>query len=107
MGCRASIVLDSMRGMMSRAKGAGSSSREIRDGASEGSGPSGLLGDPPHIEGRARVSARVRGTASDEGRDSDGFPFPPSAETATRGRERVSPRVPGPLGGHEQDVPPQ
>jgi len=63
--------MDSMRGMMSRAQGAGSSSRGIRDGASEGSWPSGLLGDRPHVEGRARVSTRVRGSASDGGRDGD------------------------------------
>jgi len=92
---------------MSRAQGAGSSSRGVRDEASEGSGPSGILGDPPHVEGRARVSTRVRGTASDGGRDGDGFPFPPSIETATRGRERVSPRVPEPLGGGGQEVSPQ
>jgi len=89
--------MDSMRGMLSRAQGAGPSSRGIRDGASEGSGPSGPSGDPPHVEGRARVSTRVRGTASDGEGDGVGFPFPPSVETATRGRERVSPRVPGPL----------
>ena len=81
---------------MSRAQGAGFSSRGVRDGASEGSGPSGLLGDPPHVEGRARVSTRVRGTASDGVGDGDGFPFPPSVETATRVRERVSPRKAGP-----------
>jgi len=93
--------------MLSRADGAGSSSRGVRDGASESSGPGGLLGDPPHVEGRARVSTRVRGTASDGGGGGDGFPFPPSVETATRGRKRVSPRVPGPLGGGGQEVPPQ
>jgi len=93
--------------MLSRADGAGSSSRGVRDGTSEGSGPSGLLGDPPHVEGRACVSTRVRGTASDGGGGGDGFPFPPSVETATRGRERVSSRVPGPLGGGGQEVPPQ
>jgi len=106
-GSRASIVMDCMRGMLSRAEGAGSSSRGVRDKASEGSGPSGLLGDPPDVEGRARVLTRVRGTASDEGGGGDGFPFPPSAETATRGRERVSLRVPGPLGGGGQEVLPQ
>jgi len=89
--------MDSMRGMLPRAQGAGSSSRGIRDGASEGSGPSVLLRNPPHVEGRARVSTRVRGTAIDGGGDGDGFPFPPSVEPATRGRERVSPRVPGHL----------
>jgi len=99
--------MDSMRGMLSRAKGSGSSSRGVRNGAIEGSGPGGLLGDPPHVEGRARVSTRVRGTASDRGGGVDGFPFPPSVVTATRGRERVSPRVPGPLGGGGQEVPPQ
>jgi len=88
--------MDSMRGMLSRAEGAGSSSRGVRDGASEGSGPSGLLRDPPHVEGRARVSG-----------GGDGFPSTPSVETATRGRERVSPRVPGPLVGGGQEVPPQ
>jgi len=36
--------MDSMGGMSSRAKGAGSSSRGVHDGASEGSGPGGLLG---------------------------------------------------------------
>jgi len=92
---------------MSRAQGAGSSSQGIRDGASEGSGPSGLLGDPPHVEGCARGSTRVRGTARDGGGNGDGFPFPPSVETATRGRERVFLRVPGPPGGREQEVPPQ
>jgi len=99
--------MDSERGMLSRVQGAGSSSRGIRDGASEGSGSSGLLRDPPHVEGRARVYTRVRGTSSDGGGDGDGFPFPPSVETATRGRERVSPRVPGPPGGREQEAPPQ
>jgi len=97
----------SMRGMLSRAESAGSSSRGIRDGASEGSGPGGTLGDAPHVEGRARVSTRVRGTASDGGGGGDGLLSPPSVETATRGRERVSPRVPGPLGGGGQEVPPQ
>jgi len=96
-----------MRGMLSRAEGAGSFPRGVRDGASEGSGPGGLFGDPPHVEGRARVSKRVRGTASDGGGGGDGLPFPPSVETATRGRERVSPRVPGPLGGGGQELPPQ
>jgi len=91
---------------MSRAQGAGSSSRGIRDGAVEGSVPIGVSGDPTQVEGRARVSTRVRGTASDGGGDGDGFPFPPSVETATRGRERVSARVPGPRGGREQEVPP-
>jgi len=99
--------MDSMRGMLSRAQGAGSSSRRVRDGAREGSGPSGPLGDPPHVEGRARLSTRVRGTASDGGGDGDGFPFPPSVETATRGPERISPTVPGPFGGVGQEVPPQ
>jgi len=99
--------MDSMRGMLSRAQGAGSSSRGVRHGASEGSGPSGLYGDPSHVEGRALVSTRVRGTASDGDGDGYGFPFPPSVETATRGQERVSPRVPGPLGGGEKEVPPQ
>ena len=99
--------MDSTRGMLSRAEGAGSSSRGVHDGASEGSGPGGLLGDPPDVEGRARVSTRVRGTASDGGGGGDGLPFPPSVETATRGREKVSPRVPGPLGGGGQEVPPQ
>jgi len=99
--------MDSMRGMLSRAEGAGSSLRGVRDGASDGSGPGGLLGDPPHVEGRACVSTRVRGSASDGCGGGDGFPFPPSVETATRGRERVSPRVPGPLGGRGQEVPPQ
>jgi len=94
--------MESMRGMLSRAEGAGSSSRGVRDGASECSGPGGILGDPPHVDGRARVSTRVCGTASDGGGGGDGFPFPPSVETATRGRERVSPRVPGPLGGGGQ-----
>jgi len=83
--------MDSMREMLSRAEGAGSSSRGAHDGASEGSGPGGLLGDAPHVEGRASVSTRVRGTASDGGGGGDGLPFPPSVETATRGRERVFP----------------
>jgi len=99
--------MDSMRAMISRADGAGFFSKGIRDGASEGSGPSGVFGDPPHVKGRARVSTRVRGTASDGRRDGDGFPLPPPFETATRGPERVSPRVPGPLGGGGQEVPPQ
>jgi len=99
--------MESMRGMLSRLQGAGSSSRGVCDGASEVSGPSGLLEDPPHVEGRARVSTRVRGTASDGGGDGAGFPFLLSVETATGGRERVSPRVPGPLGGGGQEVPPQ
>jgi len=79
--------MDSMRGMLSRAEGAGSSLRGVRDGASEGSGPGGLLGDPPYVKGRARASTRVHGTASDGGGGGDGFPLPPSVETATRGRE--------------------
>jgi len=99
--------MDSMRGMLSRAEGAGSSSRGVHDGASEGLGPGGFLGDPPHVEGRARVSTRVRGTASDGGGGGDRLPLPPSVETATRGRKRVSPRVSGPLGGGRQEVPPQ
>jgi len=53
------------------------------------------------------VFTRVRGTASDGGGGRDELPSPPSVETATRGRERVSPRVPGPLGGGGQEVPPQ
>jgi len=106
-GSRASFVMDSMTGLLARAEGAGSSSRGVRDGASESLGPGGFLGDPPHVEGRARVSTRVRGTASDGGAGGDGFLFPPSVETATRGRERVSPKVPGPLGGGGQEVPPQ
>jgi len=93
--------------MLSRAKGAGSSSRGVHDEASEGSGPGGLLGDPPHVEGRARVSTRVRNTASDGGGDGDGPPFPPSVETATRGRERISPRAKGSLGGREPEVAPE
>jgi len=93
--------------MLYRAEGAGSFSRGVRDGASEGSGLGCLLGDPLHMEGRARVSTRMRGTASDGGGGGDGFPFPPSVETATRGRERVSPRVPGPLGGGGQKITPQ
>jgi len=99
--------MDSMRGMLSRAEGAGSSSRGVHDEASEGSGPGGLLGDPPQVEGRAHVSMRVRGSASDGGGGGDRLPFPPSVETATRGRERVSPRVPRPLGGGGREVPPQ
>jgi len=99
--------MDSMTGMLSRAKRAGSSSRGVRDGAIERSGPGGLFGDPPHVEARARVSKTVRGTASDGGGGGDGFLYPPSVETATGGRERVSPRVPGPLGGGGQEVPPQ
>jgi len=96
-----------MRGMLSCAEGAGPSSRGVRDGASEGSGPGGLLGDPPHVGGRARVSTRVRGTASDGGGGGDGLPLPRFVETATQGRERVSRRVPGPLRGGGQDLPPQ
>jgi len=99
--------MDSMSRMLSRAENADSSARGVRDGASEGSGLGGLLEDPPHVEGRARVSTRVRGTASDGGGGGDGLPFPPSVETATGGRERVSPRMPGPLGGGGQEVPPQ
>ena len=34
----------------------------------------------------------------ERGGGGDGLPSPPSVETATRGRDRVSPRVPGPLG---------
>jgi len=90
---------------MSRAEGVGSSSGGIRDGACEGSGPSGLLGDRPQVEGRARAFKRVRGTASDGGGGGDGLPFRPSVATARKGRERVSPRVPGPPGGREQTVP--
>jgi len=92
---------------MSRAPGAGSSARCICDGASEGSRPSGLLGDPPSVEGRAHVSTSVRVTASDGGGDGDGFPFPPSVATSTRGRERVSSRVPGHLWGGGQEVQPE
>jgi len=98
--------MDSMGGMSSRAKGAGSSSRGVHDGASEGSGPGGLLGVPPHVEGRALVATRLRGTASDEGGGGDGLPFPSSDATATRGRERLFPRVLGSLGGGGQEVPP-
>jgi len=89
--------MDSMRGMLSRAEGAGSSSRGARDGASEGSRLEGFLGDPSHVEGRARVSTRVRVTASEGGGDGDGIPLPPSVETAKRGRERISPKAPGSL----------
>jgi len=89
---------------MFRAQGARSSSRGIRDGSSEGSGPSGLLGDPPYVRGHARVSTRVRGTASDGGGDRGEVPFTPSVATATRGRGRVSPRMPGPPGRQEQGV---
>jgi len=99
--------MDSLKGILSRAKGAGSSSRGVRDGAIEVSVPGDLLGDTPPVEGRAHVSTRVRGTASDGGGSVDGFPFPSSVETATRGRERVSPRVPGLLWGGGQEVPPQ
>jgi len=56
------------------------------------------------VEGRARVSKRVRGTASDEGGHGDGFPFSLYVETATGGRERVSPRVLGPPGERKQAV---
>jgi len=87
VGSRVSNVKDSMRGMQSRAQGAGSSSRGIRDGASEGSGPSGLLGDPPHVEGLENVSKRVRGTASNGGADGREFLAPASFATATWGRE--------------------
>jgi len=99
--------MDSMRGILSRAEGAGSSSRGVHDGASESSGPGGLLGDPHYVKGRARVFTRVRGTASDGGGGGGGFPFPPSVETATRGQERVSPRVPRPPGGGGQEVSPR
>jgi len=99
--------MDNMRGMMSRAQDVGTSLQGIRDGASAGSGPSGLLGDPPHVEGRARVSTRVRGTASDGGGDGEGLSLPPSFATAIRGREQVSPGAPGPPGGREQAVPSQ
>jgi len=99
--------MDSMRRMLARVDGAGSSSRGVRDGASEGSGPGGLSGDPTHVEGRARVSTRVRGSESDGAGGGDGLSFPTSVETATRGRERVSPRVPRPLGGGGQEVPPR
>jgi len=99
--------MDSMSGKMSRAQGAGSSSRGIHDGASEGSGPGGLLGDPSHVKVCARVFTRVRGTVSDGGGDADGPPFPPSFATATRGQDRVSPRVLGPPGGREQAGPSQ
>ena len=43
------------------------------------------------MESRARVSTRVRGTASDGGGGGDGLPSPPSVEIAARGRERESP----------------
>ena len=55
----------------------------------------------------ARVSTRVRGIASDGGGDGGEVPFTPSVSTATRGRERVSPRMPGPPGRREQAVPSQ
>jgi len=99
--------MNSMKGMLTRRQGAGSSSRGVRDGARERSGPSALLGDPPHVQGHARVSTIVCCTASDGGGDGCGFPLRLSVQTATRGRERVSPRVPRPLGGRGQEVPPQ
>jgi len=83
-GSRASIVMDSMRGMQSRAQGADSFSRGIRDGVREGSEPSDLSGDPPHVEGRERLSTRVRGTASDLEGDEREFLFPPPFARATR-----------------------
>jgi len=79
----------------SRIQGAGFSSRGIRHGASEGSGPSGILGDPPHVEGRERVSMKVLGTSSDGGGDGRGFPFPPPVATHTRGRKGGSAGVQG------------
>jgi len=99
--------MGSMRRMWSRAECAGSSSRGTCDGASESSGPGGLLGDPPYVEGRARVYTRGRGTASDGDGGGDGTLSPPSVETSTRRRERVSARVPGPLAGGGQEVPAQ
>jgi len=53
------------------------------------------------------VSTRVLGTASDGGGDGDGFLLPPSVETAKRGRERISPRAKGSLGGGEPEVAPE
>jgi len=82
--------MDSMRGLLSCVEGAGSSSRGVRDGDSEGSGPGGLLGDPLHVEWRVRVSTRVRGTASDGGGGGDGFPFPLLLRPP-QGVERASP----------------
>jgi len=76
--------MDSMRGMQSRAQGADSVSRGIRDGARDGSGPRGLSGDPPHVEGRERLSTRVLGTASDLEGDERELLFPPPFARATR-----------------------
>jgi len=96
--------MESMRGTQSRAQGAGSSSRGIRDGASEGSRQSGLLGDPCHVQGRERVSTRVRGTESDGGGDGRGFPFPLHFATDTVCREGGAPGVPRLPGGREPAV---
>ena len=82
-------------------------SRRIRDGASEGSGPSGVLGDPPNVEGRPRVCKSERGTASDRGGDGGEFPLHVGFATATMGREQVSPGVPGLPGRRKQAVPSQ
>jgi len=82
----------------------GTSARGIRDEASEGSGPSGFLGDPPHVNGGAHASTTVRGTASDGGGNGGEFPFPRPVATATRGRERDSLGVPGLPRGREQSV---
>ena len=56
----------------------------------------------------ARACSRecVAPRATEAGAVTDSRP-PPSVETASRGRERVSPGVPGPLAGGGQEVPPQ
>jgi len=59
------------------------------------------------VKGRPRVSKSVRGTARDRGGDGGEFPFHPGFATATMGRERVSPGVPGLPGRRKQEVPSQ
>jgi len=91
--------MDSMRGKMFRAQGGGSSSRGIREGASDGSGPSGPLGDPPHVEGRARVSTGKRGSASDGGGDGAEFSFPLLLRRPQGVESECPPECRGLLGG--------
>jgi len=78
---------------LSRAQGAGLSSRGIHDGDRESSEKSVLVGAAPHVEGRARVSTRMSCTTSDGGEDGRGFPFPHPAATDTWGRDGGSPVV--------------
>lgn len=82
----------------SHAQGAGSSSRGLRDGAGESSGPNRSLGYPPHVEGRDCMIPRVRGTENDVGGDGKESLFPTRCVTDTRGLGGVSSGAPGLFG---------